>query len=364
MGPVLVSESPAAPASIELRDGWLLLRVAGERELALHERWLRIHCDLDRHPETRERTLDSSELPDDLRATHARVDGDALEVQWSHGGRRSRYALAWLEEHAPRAREHIDPPPSEVAKLELSWRGPSLAPLLPTLLERLEAHGAVVVRREGEAPPPEAETEAWIEALGATGLRVIGTHFGRIEDLRTDNTTNQNTDQLGYTNAAVDVHTDQPFLDHPPRYQLLQGIRAATRGGENALVDVRAVARYLDATDAHTAGLLRSTPVHFHRKQKAFESLVVAPILSDAPGKPLVRYSYFTAGPPPLPFERLPEWFRAYDRFGRLVRNPAHQYRFALRPGDAVLYDNHRMLHARTSFEGPRWVRGVYFDAA
>ena len=116
MGPVLVSEFPAAPASIELRDGWLLLRVAGERELALHERWLRIHCDLDRHPETRERTLDSSELPDELRATHARVDGDALEVQWSHGGRRSRYALAWLEEHAPRAPEHIDSAPPGVRK--------------------------------------------------------------------------------------------------------------------------------------------------------------------------------------------------------------------------------------------------------
>lgn len=37
--------------------------------------------------------------------------------------------------------------------------------------------------------------------------RIVETHFGLIEDLRTDNTTNKNNDQLGYTDAPVDVHT-------------------------------------------------------------------------------------------------------------------------------------------------------------
>ena len=62
------------------------------------------------------------------------------------------------------------------------------------------------------------------------------------------------------------------------------------------------------------------------------------------------------------PFAEMEEWYRAYDRFMRLVRDPRHQLRFALRPGDLVLYDNHRMLHARSGFRGARWVRGVYFD--
>ena len=70
------------------------------------------------------------------------------------------------------------------------------------------------------------DTEALIDALAAEGLSVRSTHFGRIEDLRTDNTTNQNTDQLGYTDAPVELHTDQPFIDAPPRYQLLHAMRA------------------------------------------------------------------------------------------------------------------------------------------
>ena len=105
--------------------------------------------------------------------------------------------------------------------------------------------------------------------------------------------------------------------------------------------------------------------MRFHRKQKAFESLQVQPILRFGDdGSFQIRYSYFTMAPHQLPFDQMTAFYRAYDGFARLVRETSHQYRFALRPGDFLLYDNHRMLHARTSFRGARWVRGVYFDRA
>jgi gamma-butyrobetaine dioxygenase len=64
-----------------------------------------------------------------------------------------------------------------------------------------------------------------------------------------------------------------------------------------------------------------------------------------------------------LPFAEMEAFYRAYDRFARIVRDPRHQYRFSLRAGDFLVYDNHRMLHARTGFTGRRWVRGIYFDS-
>lgn len=66
---------------------------------------------------------------------------------------------------------------------------------------------------------------------------MIPTHFGRIEDLRTDNTTNKNTDQLGYTDASVQLHTDQPFLERPPKFQMLHCQRPAASGGISFCVD-------------------------------------------------------------------------------------------------------------------------------
>jgi gamma-butyrobetaine dioxygenase len=103
-------------------------------------------------------------------------------------------------------------------------------------------------------------------------------------------------------------------------------------------------------------------PVRFHRRQKAFESLVVAPILDFSGATFRIRSSYFTMDPYDRPFDEMEDWYRAYDRFAELVRHRGHQMRVTLEPGDFLVYDNHRMLHARTGFRGPRWVRGIYFD--
>jgi len=124
--------------------------------------------------------------------------------------------------------------------------------------------------------------------------------------------------------------------------------------------DARAAAEHLRETDAEAFELLTKTPVRFHRKQKDFEKVLDAPFLRTDPFR--VRWSYFTLAPYRLPFERMEAWYRAHDRFARIVRDPEHQLRFRLEAGDFVLYDNHRMLHARTTFQGPRWLRGIYFS--
>lgn len=349
---------------VEQHDGFLRV-IAPDHHADYHLRWLRHNCDVDRHPTTGERTVDSSDLPDVLVAHDARLVDDTLELRWAHDGRVSRYPLAWLRSHAYAIdRADVPPPPADLARIELAAPA-GIDAVVPALLARVAAEGAVVIRRGPGAPPPEAETEPWIAALEAHGLQLVGTHFGRIEDLRTDNTTNAHTDQLGYTDAGIELHTDQPFLDVPPRYQMLQGIRSADAGGDNMIADGLAAFRYLASLDAEAATALLETPVRFHRKQAAFEREVVAPIVRvpSATGEGFqIRASYFTMAPHRLRFDRMAGWYRAHDAFMRLLRAPRHQYRFRLAPGDVLLYDNHRVLHGRTGFTGARWVRGVYFD--
>jgi gamma-butyrobetaine dioxygenase/trimethyllysine dioxygenase len=350
---------------VDLHDEWLRVHFREGGHADFHFRWLRHNAGLERHPTTGELTIDSSELPDGIRPTDVAVEGDALRVRWSDGAGPARYAAAWLREHAYAAdRVAVAPPPSDLGRIEV--RGVAdLATIARRAYEGVRRDGVVVVRGAGSplAADPQASTEPLVDAFTALGLTIVPTHFGRIEDLRTDNTTNQNTDQLGYTDATIELHTDQPFLDRPPRFQVLQGIRSATTGGDNAIVDARAAAEHLRSLDARAVELLSTVPVRFHRVQKGFQRTVVAPILQVGPGDAFqVRYSYFTMAPHQVPFAQMTEWYRAYDRFARLVRDPANQYRFVLEPGDFVLYDNFRMLHARVGFTGPRWVRGIYFD--
>ena len=353
-------------ARLEPHDDFLRVHFApgeGARHADFHWFWLRHNSELDRHPLTNERVVCSSELPAEPRARAVRLSADtaALEIDWSdHApGRTSRYEASWLRAHAYAAdREPAPAPPSDSATLTLDTARLD-GPLGALALRTLDRTGALVVRGYG------TDTEALLDVFCREGLSVIGTHFGRIEDLRTDNTTNSHTDQLGYTDSAVQLHTDQPFLERPPRYQLLHCQRPGDTGGENAVVDGLAAARYLAEVDRPAFELLCSVPVTFHRKQKSFEKVLVSPLLDfDAPGGFRLRYSYFTLAPHRLPFARMEAWYRAYNRFARLVRDERHQYRFLLQSGDFLLYDNWRMLHARTSFTGSRWLRGVYFDRA
>jgi cysteine desulfurase/selenocysteine lyase len=245
----------------------------------------------------------------------------------------------------------------------------SLDALATATLARVQRDGVCVVRAPQSQQRAIDATEPLIAAFERAGLVVRTTHFGRIEDLRPDNTTNANNDQRGYTTAPIELHTDQPFIAAPPRYQLLQAIVAA-EGGDNAFVDGHLAGEYLRARDAFDHALLATTKVRFHRRQRAFESVIESPILSypDTSNPTLagfqIRYSYFTLAPHPLPFARMSAFYRAHDRFARIVRNPSHQLIAKLEAGDFVLYDNHRVLHARKPFSGPRWVRGVYFDPA
>jgi gamma-butyrobetaine dioxygenase len=57
--------------------------------------------------------------------------------------------------------------------------------------------------------------------------------------------------------------------------------------------------------------------------------------------------------------------YEAMARFHTLGADPAFQIESAFVPGDAVIFDNRRMLHARSAYDptaGMRRLRGCYFD--
>lgn len=350
------------PHQLAVHRDWLRVPLGDGDHADFHHRWLRHNCDDERHPRTGERTRCSSELPDDLAPRTAQLLPDHLELTWPDG-HVSTYPIAWLRTHAYALnRVDVPAPTSALAPLELLPADRTFEERAAEALALVRRHGAAVVRND-DSGPPEDTTAQLLLAFLARGLRVIDTHFGHIEDLRTDNTTNANTDQLGYTDSPIGLHTDQPFLEHPPRYQLLQCVRPADVGGDNLLADARTAFRHLEVHDARAADLLATVPVRFHRKQKNFERILDTPLVARRGDDDfLIRSSYFTLAPHRLPFAGTTEFYRAHDRLTRLLRDPSHHVHVRLERGDWLIYDNHRTLHARTGFTGPRWLKGIYFD--
>ena len=144
--------------------------------------------------------------------------------------------------------------------------------------------------------------------------------------------------------------------------QLLQCVQRAETGGSNYFVNASHAALYLREVDPQSFYLLSTIAVHFHRKQKAFQSVHVGPIIeTDADGIKQVRHSYFTLAPFRLPFWLTTAYYKAYRQYASILYDTQSQYRVQLERGDLVLYDNYKMLHAREAFTGPRHLRGVYF---
>jgi alpha-ketoglutarate-dependent taurine dioxygenase len=144
--------------------------------------------------------------------------------------------------------------------------------------------------------------------------------------------------------------------------QLLQCIRRADTGGSNYLVNANHAAMYLREIDPQSYYLLTTVPVHFHRKQKQFQSVHIGPII-EANGDEIkqIRHSYFTLAPFQLPFWLTKAFYNAYRQYASILYDRQSQYRVQLDRGDFVLYDNYQMLHAREAFTGPRHLRGIYF---
>lgn len=75
----------------------------------------------------------------------------------------------------------------------------------------------------------------------------------------------------------------------------------------------------------------------------------------------------------PLPLSTSTAFYPALQRFTKILNDPANTYQYTLQEGDAVIFDNRRVLHARTTFsnierevtegEANRWLKGCYLEA-
>jgi gamma-butyrobetaine dioxygenase len=156
-------------------------------------------------------------------------------------------------------------------------------------------------------------------------------------------------------------------------------------GGTSLFVDAFAAAETLRATHPVDFARLVATPIMFHYINDTRHLHYSRPTITLDPAVPSdgrrsgtePRVTAVSYSPPfqcPLPRDPTDEFYDALGHFAALVEAPAAVYAHRLGEGDAVVFDNRRMLHGRTAFEdgygdedsadgGPnRWLKGCYFE--
>lgn len=332
--------------------------------------WLRDHSHdaTAMHPVTRQRQLRPRDLDPSIRIVEAGLVSTrspserAVRISWSNDEPVSELPLHFL--HTFRR------PAVPVARLEIEprlWDASSIGetPTVPyerimdcedgvvEWLTQVAVHGFCIA---SGTPPTATATEALLRRIGYLRESVFGGFWVFTADLSRADT--------AYTDLELAPHTDGTYSHDAPGLQLLHCLEFDGAGGLSTMVDGFQVADMLrvDQPDLHQT--LRTVPVPGQYLGDGAHLVATRPILRYDHDDRLVQVSYNHADRAPI---RLPDvdMLRFYDAirvFDRLVDDPDLQWRHRLAPGEAMLFDNWRILHGRTAYTGSRTMCGAYLN--
>ena len=336
------------------------------RETAYHFIWLRDNCGCpicgDKVSPSGERFLTLTDIPLDVAPAETAIGDDgALLVTWNDGGHVSRYDSDWLRGFGCIAGSAGDRPILWDAGLADSLPDIAYADVgagdggLLSLLERVRDFGFVVIRG---VPPEPDEVERLAGLLGF----VRETNYGRVFEIRTvaENRT------LAETTHAIAPHNDELFRHAPPGVIVFHCLEAsADGGGATVLVDGFNAAERLRETDPAAFDLLVRVPLPYRRRIGAVSDFrAEAPMIAlDAAGEVMAfRCNERTMAPLDMPADLIEPVYAALRTIFGLVYEPAMKVEFQLQSGEALVFDNQRVLHARTAFAGRRHIRQCHVD--
>jgi gamma-butyrobetaine dioxygenase len=152
-----------------------------------------------------------------------------------------------------------------------------------------------------------------------------------------------------------------------PGIQILHCLENATSGGLSTLSDSLAAAALLRRHDPDGFALLAEIPVRYRFRDDDTELVALRPVIETDGEERMtgVHYSPRLDELPLIEEEELRLYQAARRKLGRLLADPRLQARFALAPGELLMFDNNRILHGRTAFdpaEGRRRLIGCYLD--
>ena len=334
--------------------------------------WLRdhCHCDVCVHPSTKQRLIETfRDIPQDIAAKSIVEEDAGFRITWSDG-HESFYAKEWLA--APKAGSKrftertgwVDPIFWTSSSIQ-QGEGPPVVDFEAAMtteqglldwLTKIRQYGFCYVENTPVSPQ---ETERLLERIAY----IRNTHYGGFWDFTSD----LSKGDTAYTELAIGPHTDNTYFTDPAGLQLFHLLSHTDgSGGASGLVDGFAAAQELQKRDPAAYRQLASTNVFAHASGNADSSiqpLAAFPVLvHDARTRALVqvRWNNTDRAQVDLGLEYMDRWYDAARKWSEILEE--FQFWEQLVPGRALIFDNWRVLHARSAFDGKRRMCGGYSE--
>ncbi|KAF8752376.1 hypothetical protein RHS01_08084 [Rhizoctonia solani] len=327
---------PTTPTALEISDSALDLF---PQPLSLSYDWLRDSCQCPQcvHPSTKQKLFRTGDFARPLPTGASFANDGSLHVQWQDG-HPSVFSLDFLRRYGDptgrtRAKSHFEHtiarrpwdlnllPSERFMDYEAIKRDP-----LPAYLQLLR-YGILIVR----GLPHQTTVRGPEGPAGVSDMvRLVGlvreTFYGR-------------------------------YMQHPPHLQLLHCIKNRVEGGTSVFVDAIKAANDL-----------------WHQDRASFELAPPHLQSTDPSGPPEIAHINYS---PPFQAPLAPDTpalvYTALRKYAELLARPHARFEYTLAEGDCAVFDNRRVLHARTAFwdknakqgkaeETNRWLKGCYVE--
>ncbi len=336
----------------------------------MHHLWLRDNCACSQcgdrsggHRYLELGSIDPDITPDEVTLTTT----GSLQIRWKGDGHITTYLPTWLRENC-----YSSESLAERQRLPVLWDS-ALNGHIPEwnfeevvadesirllMFQRIDDYGFAILN----AVPTLADE---IERLAAVFGFIRQTHYGRVFDLIS--TPQQRI--LAQTAHAIRPHNDENFRNPIPGLFMMHCLQASEcGGGASILVDGFNAAQKLRSDNKDLFDLLCEVPIP-HRRFLVDDVDDVALAahwrtieLNHHGDIEAVHINERTMAPLDTSAELIEPVYRALREMLSLVYDAQAFVQYRLEPGQAVVMDNHRVLHARTAFNGNRHIRQCHVD--
>ena len=327
--------------------------------------WLRDHAHDEEtlHPVTQQRQLFTAGLPLDLVAVDAVLEEDSIDLEWSDDSPNSVLPVSFLAKY----RMPTIPRPTAHDDITL-WDGATIRPRVPMV-----AYAAVMNTEDGVrewlaktaefgfclavgTPANAAATEALLRRIGYVRETIFGGMWEFTADLTRADT--------AYTNLELRPHTDGTYSHDAPGVQLLHCLQFEGTGGESTMVDAFAIAQHMATKMPEHFTTLSTVAVPGQYIGDGAHLMAARPVFRHDHAGHLVQVSFnnYDRAPFLLPEQEMIAFYEALRAFDTMANDITMQWRHVLAPGEALLFDNWRVMHGRGSFTGLRRMCGGYVN--
>jgi gamma-butyrobetaine dioxygenase len=327
--------------------------------------WLRDACTSCIDSQTRERIFDVASLPDLPRAGAARLEDDALVIEWQTESQISYIPLTLLETFVARGRTedpadispnlwYADQEPrfTRVPQHDVLNDQDARARLTRALIE----NGIAIVT---EMATDDDSLPRLVDAIGPITPSAEGLFFDVRVEIEPTN--------LAFTAGPLEMHTDLPGEEAAPGVQFLHCMENTVDGGLSLFLDGAAVAEALREEDPEAFRLLADNKIPFFYRHDNWDYRAHQRVIETDPDGRVtgVTISQHLQDVMDLPQDLLDSYYPAFIKFLKMMQEERFLVRFRSEAGNCVIFDNHRIVHGREGYvadSGKRHLRGCYTD--